>query len=296
MATLSGLSWRSLFLQFTGAAVAIVTGHSVGREGPHVYLGAASGSLLGQHLALPHNAIRTLVACGSAAGIAASFNTPLAGVIFSVEVIMLEYSVASIIPVILAAVSATALSNAVFGSESAFRAAVEIGSLAEMPLVLLLGLAAGTVSALFNQLVESTTRHSQSQPFWLRTALAGLLLGLFGVLVPQVMGIGYDTVNAALNGSLTFSLLIIILVAKLLATSSAIGLGIPGGTIGPALFMGAMLGGMVGMLGEYPLFSELVSNPQLRSYGFGTTIASTILFLASIYYARYLGCADRETK
>ena len=73
------MSWRSLFLQFTGAAVAIVSGHSVGREGPHVYLGAASGSLLGQHLTLPHNAIRTLVACGSAAGIAASFNTPLAG-------------------------------------------------------------------------------------------------------------------------------------------------------------------------------------------------------------------------
>ena len=197
----------------------------------------------------------------SAAGIAASFNTPLAGVIFSVEVIMLEYSVASIIPIILAAVSATALSNAVFGSESTFRAAIEIGSLAEMPLVLLLGLAAGTVSALFNQLVESTTRHSQSLPFWLRTFLAGLLLGLFGVLVPQVMGIGYDTVNAALNGSLTFSLLIIILVAKLLATSGAIGLGIPGGTIGPVLFMGAMLGGLVGMLGEYPMFNGLVSNP-----------------------------------
>jgi len=255
------MSWRSLILQFVGAGVAIAAGHSVGREGPHVYLGAASGSLLGQHLALPHNAIRTLVACGSAAGIAASFNTPLAGVIFSVEVIMLEYSVASITPVILAAVSATMLSNAVFGSESAFRVAVEIGSLAEMPLVLLLGLAAGAVSALFNQAVESTTRHSQSLPFWLRTAIAGLLLGLFGVLVPQVMGIGYDTVNAALSGSLTFSLLIIILAAKLLATSSAIGLGIPGGTIGPVLFMGAMLGGLVGMIGEYPMFNGLVSNP-----------------------------------
>jgi len=255
------MSWRSLILQFAGAAVAITAGHSVGREGPHVYLGAASGSLLGQHLTLPHNAIRTLVACGSAAGIAASFNTPLAGVIFSLEVIMLEYSVASIIPVILAAVSATVLSNAVFGSESAFRAAVEVGSLSEMPLVLLLGLMAGSVSALFNHMVETTALHSQALPFWLRTSLAGLLLGVFGVLVPQVMGIGYDTVNAALNGSLAFSLLFIILLAKVLATSSAIGLGIPGGMIGPVLFMGAMLGGMVGMLGEHPMLPDLVSNP-----------------------------------
>jgi len=255
------MSWRSLIMQFVGAAVAITAGHSVGREGPHVYLGAASGSLLGQHLTLPHNAIRTLVACGSAAGIAASFNTPLAGVIFSLEVIMLEYSVASIIPVILAAVSATALSNAVFGTDPAFHAVVETGSLAEIPLILLLGLSAGTVSALFNQLVETTAHHSQPLPFWLRTSLAGLLLGLFGVLVPQVMGIGYDTVSAALNGSLTFSLLISILIVKLLATSSAIGLGIPGGMISPALFMGAMLGGLVGMLGEYPMFNGLVSNP-----------------------------------
>ena len=255
------MSWRSLILQFVGAAVAIAAGHSVGREGPHVYLGAASGSLLGQHLTLPNNAIRTLVACGSAAGIAASFNTPLAGVIFSLEVIMLEYSVASIIPVILAAVSATALSNAILGSESAFRAAVEVGSLADMPLVLLLGLAAGTVSALFNQLVETTAHHSQALPFWVRTSLAGLLLGVFGMLVPQVMGIGYDTVNAALNGSLAFSLLFIILAAKILATSSAIGLGIPGGMIGPVLFMGAMLGGMVGAFGEHQALTDLASNP-----------------------------------
>ncbi len=255
------MSWRSVMLQFAGAATAIIAGHSVGREGPHVYLGAASGSLLGQHLKLPHNAIRTLVACGSAAGIAASFNTPLAGVIFSLEVIMLEYTVASFIPVILAAVSATMLSNAVFGSEPAFRAVFETMSLAEMPLVLLLGLAAGTLSALFNHLVENIAQQSQRQPFWLRTALAGLLLGIFGVLVPQVMGIGYDTVNAALNGSLAFSLLLIILTAKLLATSTAIGLGIPGGMIGPALFMGAMLGGLVAMLGDYLPFGAVVSSP-----------------------------------
>jgi len=250
---------RGLVLQFAGAALALIAGHSVGREGPHVYLGAAGGSLLGQWLDLPNNAIRTLVGCGAAAGIAASFNTPLAGVIFSLEVIMLEYSVASFIPVILAAVSATALSNAVFGGGPGFQVEVQAGSLAEMPLVLLLGLAAGVVSALFNHLVETTARRSRPLPFWWRTSLAGLLLGLCGVLVPQVMGIGYDTVHEALNGNLALGILALILVAKLLATSSAIGLGIPGGMIGPVLFMGAMLGGIVGLLSGQ-LFGGLESD------------------------------------
>ena len=100
--------------------IAIIGGHSVGREGPHVYLGSSSGSLLGHKLSLPNNAIRTLVGCGTAAGIAASFNTPLAGVAFALEVVMMEYRVASFIPVILAAVSATTLSNVVLGTEPAF--------------------------------------------------------------------------------------------------------------------------------------------------------------------------------
>jgi len=252
---------RGLVLQFLGAGLAIIAGHSVGREGPNVYLGAASGSLLGQQLGLPNNAIRTLVACGAAAGIAASFNTPLAGVIFSLEVIMLEYTVASFIPVILAAVSATALSNAVFGAAPALDAEVHFSSLGEMPLVLLLGLAAGGLSAAFNQLAESTARRARPIPFWWRATLAGLLMGLFGLLVPQVMGIGYDTVHNALEGSLALSLLAVILVAKLFATSCTIGLGIPGGMIGPVLFMGAMLGGMTGLLGD-SLVDGLDSSPS----------------------------------
>ena len=100
------LPLRNIFVQFFGAAVSIISGHSVGREGPSVHLGAGSGSVLGQALRLPNNSIRTLVACGAAAAIAASFNTPLAGVIFAMEVILLEYTISGFVPVILAAVSA----------------------------------------------------------------------------------------------------------------------------------------------------------------------------------------------
>jgi H+/Cl- antiporter ClcA len=242
-------TWRAFFLQFFGAAIAIIGGHSVGREGPHVFLGASAGSLLGQRLAVPHNVTRALVGCGTAAGIAASFNTPLAGVVFALEVVMMEYSVASFIPVILAAVSATAVSRLVFGDDPAFALpAMELGGLDELVLVLLLGIASGAVSAAFNQGIQSVARHSRVLPIWWRMLLAGLVMALFAVLLPEVMGIGYDSVELALNGMLAIGVLALLLVGKLVATSTCIGLGVPGGTIGPVLFIGAMLGALLAEL------------------------------------------------
>ncbi len=240
------LTLRGFLLQFVGAAVAIVSGHSVGREGPHIFLGAASGSLLGQFLTLPNNSIRTLVGCGTAAGIAASFNTPLAGVIFALEVVMMEYTLASFIPVMLAAAGATALSYAAFGPEAAFHVP-ELGSitLSELPLVVLLGIVAGIVSTLFIHLLQQMAERFKTVPFWWRTTVAGVLVGLLAILVPEVMGIGYDTVNGVLLGEVGMAMLAVLVLFKLLATVSSVGLGVPGGMIGPALFIGASLGGLV---------------------------------------------------
>jgi len=240
---------RAFFLQFFGAAIAIIGGHSVGREGPHIFLGAASGSLLGQRLSLPHNVIRALVGCGTAAGIAASFNTPLAGVVFALEVVMMEYTVASFIPVILAAVSATALSRVVFGDDPAFVVpAMDMGSLHELIFVLLLGIAAGAVSAAFIHSVQSIAHYARQISIGTKMLIAGTGVGLVALVVPQVMGIGYDTVDLALNGQLAVGLLFLLLVTKLAATSLCIGLGVPGGMIGPALFVGASLGALAGEL------------------------------------------------
>ncbi|MGB5669153.1 MAG: chloride channel protein [Sedimenticolaceae bacterium] len=240
---------RAFLLQFFGAAIAIIGGHSVGREGPHIFLGASSGSLLGQRLGLPHNVIRALAGCGVAAGIAASFNTPLAGVVFALEVVMMEYSVASFIPVILAAVGATTLSRMVIGDRPAFAQLVlEMGSLQDLVLVVILGIAAGAVSAAFIHAVQAVARRSLHLGIWWRMLLAGALVGACGFLLPQVMGIGYDSVEEALNGGFAISLLIMLLIGKLLATSLCIGLGVPGGMIGPALFIGAMLGALVAKL------------------------------------------------
>ena len=242
-------TWRAFLLQFFGAALAIIGGHSVGREGPHIFLGAASGSLLGQHLSLPHNVVRALVGCGTAAGIAASFNTPLAGVVFALEVVMMEYSVASFIPVILAAVSATMLSRVVLGSQSAFAwPDMHMGPLHELAIVLVLGIAAGVASALFIQAVKLVAHHSRELPIWWRMPLAGLLVGAIGWHIPEVMGIGYDSVDVAARGSYAIAMLGLLMAGKLLATSLCIGLGVPGGVIGPALFIGTMLGALVAEL------------------------------------------------
>jgi H+/Cl- antiporter ClcA len=237
---------RAFLLQFFGAAIAIVGGHSVGREGPHIFLGASSGSLLGQALSLPNNVIRALVGCGTAAGIAASFNTPLAGVVFALEVVMMEYSVASLIPVILAAVSATTLSNLVFGDQPAFTMpAMLSASMQELMLVVVIGALAGAVSAAFIQSIQSISAWSRDMALSRKLLLAGVFMSLMAAFVPQVMGIGYDTVGSALNAQLGIGLLLVLLAAKIAATSACIGLGVPGGMIGPALFIGAMLGALV---------------------------------------------------
>lgn len=243
------LGLRELLLQFFGAAAAIIGGYSVGREGPHVHLGASSGSLLGQWLRLPNNSIRTLVGCGTAAGIAASFNTPLAGVIFALEVVMLEYTIASFIPVILAAASATLVSIAVFGNEAGFDIpTMGLANLAHMPLVLLLGLAVGILSAAFIQSMQFVAGIGVRFALWQRFLAASLFAALFAVLLPEVMGIGYDSVNDALLGELGIAILAMLVAGKLLATSLSVGLGIPGGMIGPSLFIGAVLGALVANL------------------------------------------------
>ncbi len=271
------LSLREFFLQFIGAAVAIISGHSVGREGPHVFLGAASGSLLGQKLSLPNNSIRTLVGCGAAAGISASFDTPLAGVIFALEVIMMEYTLASFIPIILAAVSASSLSIFFLGDGKAFEVSVlQLGSMRELSIVLLLGVAAGAASASFVHLLQYISTKSRGLKFWHKTTLAGLVTGLCGLLAPQVLGIGYDTVNSILLGQTAFTLLLILVVVKIIATSTCIGLGIPGGMIGPALFIGAAVGGVIAPLPGI-LFDGAVSDPGFYALiGMGAVMGASL--------------------
>jgi H+/Cl- antiporter ClcA len=271
------LPLANALVEFFGAAFCIIVGQSVGREGPAVHLGAASGSQLGQRLRLPTNSIRTLVACGVAAAIAASFNTPLAGVIFAMEVVMMEYTLLGFAPVILAAVSATTLSRAIYGSAPAFAVPpLDLGSLWELPNVVMMGLVLGVLAALFIHSLQWFTGLLRESPIWQRATLGGALVGLCALSVPQVMGIGYDTVNQALVGEVGLTLMLAVVLAKTLATAAALGLGLPGGLIGPTLVIGAAAGGALGHVSGYWLPEELASPAFYALIGMGAMMGATL--------------------
>ena len=243
------LPWRNAVLQFVTATTAIVTGHSVGREGPSIHVGAASASLLGQWLHLPNNSIRILVACGTAAAIAASFNTPIAGVIFAMEVVMMEYTLVGFTPVILAAVCATYMTRLVFGELAHVEApGLHMSTILELPYMVLVGFLLGAVASLFIVSLRRLDASTRSIPLWVRTTLAGLVTGLAALVAPQIMGVGYDTVALTLVGEIGLTALVTIFVLKLLATTACIGLGVPGGLIGPTVVMGALGGAALGVI------------------------------------------------
>ncbi len=271
------LGLRNLVLQYLGAATAIISGQSLGREGPAIHLGAATSSLIGQQLGLPNNTIRTLVACGTAAAIGASFNTPLAGVIFALEVVMMEYSLASFLPVILSAVSATTVTRAVFGTEVVFSVPhFQLTNLLELPYVMLLGVVTGTTAFVFIYLTKISAQTGEKLPTWLKFTIAGSITGLLAIVAPQIMGIGYDTVNYSLVNNIGFSLLLIIFAAKLIATACSIGLGLPAGLIGPTFVIGACLGGIMGIIAQ-PIFPELSSSPGMYALiGMGAMMGATL--------------------
>ncbi|MFP4609667.1 MAG: chloride channel protein [Thiohalophilus sp.] len=271
------LPWINAVVQFFGGAISMIAGHSVGREGPSAHLGAASSNLPAQALGLPHNSLRVLTACGAAAGIAASFNTPLAGAVFAMEVLMLEYTVAGFAPVILATVSATAISQLVFGDTFTFSVPeLHLGSVAQLPYILVCGILIGLLAAGFNALFQQVALRSRRLPPWSRPVLAGLLVGLCGLFVPQVMGIGDDTVNAILGGETALRLLLLVLIVKLLATAGGIGLGLPGGIIGPTFFIGAAAGGLLGAVGIQLGFIEAGSIGLYAMIGMGAMMAATL--------------------
>jgi len=246
------LPWKNLVVQFFGGALALISGHSVGREAPSIHLGAAAASLCGQYFRLPNNSIRTLVACGTAAAIAASFNTPLAGVIFAMEVVMMEYTIAGFTPVILAAVAATIWCRVVFGTGSVFYVPqLHLGSMWDLVYILIMGICLGALSAFFVAAIRFFARFSRALPPTAAVVLAGTLVGVIGIEIPQVMGMGYSSVNAAILGDLALGSLALILVAKLIASSACIAVGIPGGLIGPTIVIGAMVGGLFAYGGDF---------------------------------------------
>jgi len=251
------LPLKNAVIQFIGGAIALVTGQSGGREGPAIHLGATAASLLGRASRLPNNSLRTMVACGTAAAIASSFNTPIAGVIFAMEVVMMEYTIASFIPVIVAAVTSTLITRFFFGAEPAFIVAPQhMHSVFEIPYLIIGGVIIGAVAAGYIQLIQAFARLSD-RPVWLRLTLAGMITAVVAIFLPQVMGVGYDTVDQIMLTNIPILLLLLLLVGKALTSAAAVGLGMPVGLIGPTMFMGAAVGGVFGSLLIYWLGADI---------------------------------------
>ena len=241
----------NLLTQLFAGTIGLVSGQSGGREGPAIHLGAAGSSLLGQYLNLPNNSIRILVGCGAAAAIAGSFNTPIAGVIFSMEVIILEYTIAGFVPVILAAVVAAFLNQLVFGADIAFGVPpVAMLSFYDLPFLILEGIFIGSVAALFVKTIQ-VIHDAAPKSLPLKLMIAATVTGLAALLMPQVLGIGYDTVNSTLLGEIPLLILLAVCFLKLLTSATSVALGMPVGLIGPTIFIGALAGGILAAFAHY---------------------------------------------
>jgi len=264
----------NMLVQFLAALIALASGHSVGREGPAVQMGAAASSWLGQRLDLPNNTLRLLVGCGAAGGISAAFNTPLAGVIFAMEVVLLEYTLVGFMPIMVAAVVGDIVVRLTVGEAIVFNApTLPIHRLSELPLVLLLGLMIGLLAAGFHFLYRCTFRLCRwNLPS--RFLLAGALTGGVALWWPEVMGSGYDTIDALFHTQPAIAWLLGLLLAKWLLTPVIIALGIPAGLIAPALFIGASAGALLGAVGSK---LGLITDTALYAMlGMGTMMAALL--------------------
>lgn len=245
------MPWQNAISQFVNAIITLASGLSAGREGPAVHMGASISSLIGVHLKLPNNSIRLLVGCGSAAAIGASFNTPIAGVIFAMEVIMAEYTLVGFTPIILAAVSGTAISQWLLGGENLFSTTpIALYTLMELPWVSASGIITGVFAALFISLSGFLFR-THHWPVEVRFLLAGLVTAVFAALLPVLLGSGFDLVNVSFSGELGLGLLIFLSLCKLLLTAVTFGLGVPIGIIGPIMVAGGLLGAATGHIGAF---------------------------------------------
>ncbi len=240
---------RVVAVKAIASAISIGSGGSVGREGPIVQIGSALGSTIGQLLRVSTRQIRTLVGCGAAAGIAAAFNAPIAGALFAVEILLGDFGVPQFSPIVIASVVATVISRHFHGNFPAFDVPrYELASPLELVPYALVGVISGLVALSFISVLYGCEEIFERVRFpeYLKTAVGGLMVGAIGIWLPQVFGVGYDSINAALAGSLPVALLGVLLIAKMLATSITLASGGSGGVFAPSLFLGAMTGGFLG--------------------------------------------------
>jgi CIC family chloride channel protein len=268
---------RVIFVKAIASASSIGSGASVGREGPIIQMGSGIGSVVSQWFKLHEDKIKICVGCGAAAGISATFNAPMAGVMFAQEIILDEFTAASFVPMVISSVLATAISQILLGNTPAFSVpSYQMRNPLELLLYGMLGILASLVALLFVKTLYKTEDIFSSWrkfPEWLKPVLGGLIIGIIGLKLPQILGVGYDTIGNAFLGKYGLWLLLALGFAKVIATSVTLGSGHSGGVFAPSLFMGATFGGAFGLIVQQ-MFPAIVGNPGAYSIvGMGAVVA-----------------------
>ena len=268
------------------AAIAIGTGGPFGAEGPIIQTGGALGSLVGQILHTTAVERKVLLACGAAAGMSATFNTPIAGVILAIELLLFEFKSRSFIPLVIASTLATAVHMQLLGPGPMFQVgAMDFGIPHALPFYLVLGPLCGLAAVVLSKAlywVEDTFEKLPINELWW-PAIGAFGLGLIGFFVPRVFGVGYDTIGAILNGELVWKVLLVVMIAKFAALVLSLGSGTSGGLLAPTFMWSAAMGGLFAMIGNY-LFPSAHLSPgafALVAMGavFGAASRATFSFI-----------------
>ena len=271
---------RTVLGKFFCTSATLASGIPLGREGPSVQVGAGIASVLGRWLGLSPEKVKALIPVGAAAAIAAAFNTPLAAVLFALEEIVGDLHAPVLGSVVLASATSWSVLRLLLGNNPLFKVPqYQLVHPAEFAIYAVLGVVGGLVSVVFTKLLLGMRARFLRMPrktVWLQPAVGGLVVGLLGWAVPQVLGVGYGYVGDALNGKMALELMALLVVLKLVAVTTSYASGNAGGIFGPALFIGAMLGGSVGTL-AHRLFPVYTANPGAYALvGMGTAFAGIV--------------------
>ena len=262
-----------------GAVISIGSGASVGREGPAVHIGASLASWVGRRFKLPRSLSLTLLGCGVAAAVAASFNAPIAGAFFALEVVIGHYALSAFAPVVIASVAGTIIARVHLGDFPAFVISdATLTSFLELPAFAILGLVCAAVSVIFIRgiLFTQTAWTRLRVPTYLRPAFGGAAIGAIAIVTPEILGVGYEATDRALNAALPLWLLIALVAGKIAATSLSLGSGFVGGVFSPSLFIGAMTGGAFGFVAA-SIVPELSSSQSVYAIAGMGAVAGAVL-------------------
>jgi chloride channel protein, CIC family len=274
------ISLRTVVGKFLCCSISLASGIALGREGPSVQIGAGIASVLARRFGLSVPKVKALLPVGCSAALAAAFNTPIAAVLFSLEEILGDLQAPVLGAVVLSSATAWIVLHLILGDQPLFHVpAYKLVNPVEFGIYAILGIVGGLGSVCFVKLLLNIRiwfKRLPKKTLWLQPTAGGLLVGLFGWLMPEVLGVGYDYVDRVLGGDFPVKIVALLAVMKLIATPACYGSGNAGGIFGPSLFIGAMIGGTVGSI-AHGLFPGVTANPGAYALvGMGTAFAGIV--------------------